>query len=290
MPHHPKKRFLALKKTLYGLKRSPQHWFEKCVSILKELGFKQCPNSPCLFYGVLIEGQPPIYLGVYIDDIAYFSESDEEAAFEEQFGSKIKTKFNGIINYFLGIKFTYKDHKDGHISCYLTQEAFIDNLVKQFQLDGPHINCPRSPYHSGLPVDKIPKEEFHSKSSAAMIQMMQSMVGSLTWLSTSTHPDIATITNILAKYTLKANRGHINAAKRVINYLRQTRNMGIAFHSRDNSKLESFVKFPLPDTGLHAMCDANWGPQDQSQLKEGNKYDDVDLFKSRSLSGYIIWY
>ncbi len=147
---------MKLKKTLYGLKQSPRHWYNKCVSILKELGFVQCPNAPCIFIGTLIPGEPPLILGLYVDDIAYFSESESvETKFEKEFGSRIKTTFNGIIDYFLGIRFTHFTDDQGNLTTYLSQEAFVDNLVAQCILDGKAVTCPPTPYRSGLPVNKI---------------------------------------------------------------------------------------------------------------------------------------
>ncbi len=126
-PITPKDTYLKLKKTLYGLKRSPRrHWYAKCISILKELGFTQCPHAPCIFIGPLIKGEAPLILGLYVNDIAYFSESD---AVETEFGAQIKITFNGLIDYFLGIKFTHDTNDNGNLITYLTQEAFVDNLV-----------------------------------------------------------------------------------------------------------------------------------------------------------------
>ena len=114
---------------------------------LLSIGFKQCPNCSCLFVGNLIEGYPPLYIGIYIDDFAYFSASDEvKKKFETDFGSKIKTKFIRVIDYFLGIKFTYKTHPDNFLTCYLSQTAFIDQLVSQCKLDGHFVNTPRTAY------------------------------------------------------------------------------------------------------------------------------------------------
>ena len=45
---------------------------------------------------------------------------------------------------------------------------------------------------------------------------------------------------------------------------------------------------PLPPDTTISLCDANWGPQDQS-LPNPNKTEYVDLFKSCSISGFIIW-
>jgi len=51
---------------------------------LKVMGLKNSESSPCLFTGVLIPGEPPIYVGIYVDDIIYFSSNDNvEWKFEE---------------------------------------------------------------------------------------------------------------------------------------------------------------------------------------------------------------
>jgi hypothetical protein len=69
--------YLKLKKTLYGLRRSPRHFYDLAKKTLEAVGLKAHPSSPCLFSGTLIKGQPPLYLGLYVDDFIYFSESDQ---------------------------------------------------------------------------------------------------------------------------------------------------------------------------------------------------------------------
>ena len=93
---------------------------------------------------------------------------------------------------------------------------------------------------------------------------------------------------MLAKYTLKATKQHLDAAKRVIKYLKGTKEYGITFSTTPNETLESFVKFPIPPNSVTSMTDANWGPQDQSRPKP-NESRQLDLFKSRSLSGFLVW-
>jgi hypothetical protein len=104
---------------------------------------------------VLIEGKPPIYLGLYVNDFIYFSQSTKvEQKFEKEFSSsKMPMEFNGKINYFLGINFTCKRHDDGNVSILLNQEAFMDALVLSTKLDGEGVNILRTPYRSGYPVD-----------------------------------------------------------------------------------------------------------------------------------------
>ena len=118
---------------------------------------------------------------------------------------------------------------------------------------------------------------------------MQILLGCLNWLSISTRPDISTITNILAKYTANPSRGHLTHTKRVIKYLKGTKTKGILFTTQPATDIESFVKFPLPPSQVTSLCDANWGPQDQSRPHPSKQLPELDLFKSRSLSGFLLW-
>ena len=100
---------------------------------------------------------------------------------------------------------------------------------------------------------------------------MRVLCGSLHWLAQSTRPDIATITNILSRYVTQPTSQHIDQAKRVIKYLKETKTYRISFTSRKQEKLSSYIKFPIPDDKITALSDANWGPQDQSKPKPDKK-------------------
>lgn len=205
-PITPSGMYLKLKKTLYGLKRSPRHFYDLAKRLLLSIGLKQHESSPCLFYGTILPGQPPLYLGLYVDDFIYFSKSrGVEKEFEKRFGEKIDIDFNGQIGYFLGINFQCKRHQDNTVSILANQEAFIDNLVELAGLSGP-VNTPLTPcYRSGYPVDKLqtasPNTPQHIQQ--ARTHLMQTYIGCLNWLSISTRPDVSTITNMLAKYARK---------------------------------------------------------------------------------------
>ena len=289
-PLTPPNTYLKLKKTLYGLKRSPRHFYDLAVKTLTSIGLQQHPNSPCLFYGTLLPNEPPLYLGLYVDDFVYFSESDNvEKEFEKRFSSKLDMDLNGPVSYFLGLKFTPTYHDDGNLSVKLSQEAFIDTLRQQANLDGDDVSEPLTPYRNGHPIDTIPLEpDLPLAEQQQQNATLQTLVGSLNWLSTSTRPDIAPVTNFLAKYNNKASKGHIKAAKYVIRYLKGTKSLGITFSSSDRTELNSHVKFPIPPTKITALTDANWGPQDQSHPNP-TKPQELELFKSRSMSGFLLW-
>jgi acid phosphatase class B len=72
--------------------------------------------------GTLIEGQPPIYVGIYVDDIIYFSSSDAvEQKFEALHSTLGDVDFMGQVSHFLGIEFSWVHHDDGNVSVSLTQ-------------------------------------------------------------------------------------------------------------------------------------------------------------------------
>jgi hypothetical protein len=41
------------------------------------MGLQSSEHNPCLFMGVLVPGEPPISVRIYVDDIIYFSASNK---------------------------------------------------------------------------------------------------------------------------------------------------------------------------------------------------------------------
>ena len=285
-PISQKNTYWLLERTIYGLKRSPRHWYDKAVSILHSLGLQKCPNAPCLFKGTIIPNRPPLYLGLYVDDFVFFSEDEMvEKQFEQQLKSKTNVDFMGNVTHFLGLRFQWRQQQQS-LQVHLSQEAFADNLIQQAGLDQFSTKSNLTPFRSGNPVDSIPTT---TKQNADKSTEMRSYVGSLLWLSLGTRPDLSTITNILAKYQNNPSPQHIAAAKYAIKYLKGTKHLGITFSStsQNNDSITSFLNFPVHTPQVGALCDANWGPQDQS-ISKSNMGQQLELFKSRSISGHII--
>lgn len=288
-PLTPPRTYLRLLKTLYGLKRSPRHWFELASKLFRELGLEQCPNAPCLFTGHIDNSRSRIYVGLYVDDFIYFGDSDEvENKFRERMAKSTLVTFENDPTLFLGIKIIKKHLPNGKFSIHLSQKVIIENLMKDHNLSSTSVTKP-TPYRSGYPVDKVKaKKELPKKVLAEAEDALRSMVGSFNWIAMGTRPDISTITNILSHYLHCALPGHVSAAKHVLRYLIGTIDLGIEFSPDPAATADAFVKFPLNKHKTVSLTDANWGPQDQSHPDPANK-ETLELFKSRSLSGYLIW-
>jgi hypothetical protein len=106
----------------------------------------------------------------------------------------------------------------------------------------------------------------------------------LNWLAHTTRPDLSTVVSILAQHQSDPSPGHYEAALFVIQYLVDTKDLGIYFTSRRRSTLESFLHFPIPSKIL-SMSDADWGPQDASL---STSTQDLPLFVSRSMSAFYV--
>jgi hypothetical protein len=114
--------FWRLRKTLYGLRRSPKHWYEMFKSVMKICGLQPCPNSPCLFYRHPIPGKPTLYLAVYVDNFIYFSPDESvERHFETTMQAQLRV-------YFIGAYYDWS-REDGRVSVHLSQESYSHQLV-----------------------------------------------------------------------------------------------------------------------------------------------------------------
>ena len=62
---------------------------------------------------------------------------------------------------------------------------------------------------------------------------MLSCCGSLLHIAGSTRPDVAAAVGIICRHAASFGRQHVNAAKRIVQYLYATRNMGLVYKFGD---------------------------------------------------------
>jgi len=282
----PPNTYWRLIRSLYGLRHAPKLWYEKLSSHLKSMGLKCSSNSPCLFIGTILEGEAPIYVGIYVDDIIYFSPSDKvERKFEELLSTIGNADFMGQVTHFLGIEFTWHNLPNGHLGVNLTQQSFTESLLESLGFPSSNVSTFTTPYRLGMSIDSIPTQEMSSADCDILRLQYQSLVGSLNWLAHTMRPDISTVVSLLAQHQSNPSHGHLDAALYVVMYLSHTTTtLGIYFSSSTRSTLEAFLHCPLPTT-LLSMSDANWGPQDASL---NLSIQDVPLFISRSMLAFYV--
>lgn len=86
----------------------------------------------------------------------------------------------------------------------------------------------------------------------------QKLIGKLLYLN-MTRPDITFSTQSLSQFLQQPKKSHINAALRVVRYLKKEPGQGLLFSSSSNEEIDAF-------------CDADWG---------------FCAITKRSVSGYI---
>jgi hypothetical protein len=299
--------YWLLNKTLYGLRRSPHHWYNMFCAALKDLGLEQSVHDPCLFSGNLNTDSSPsskskLHVGIYVDDFVFFSEDPAiEQAFQQQLKTKVKVDFMGNVGYFLGTAFTWKHLPDGHLSVHLSQSAFTEFTAHRFAVDRYNLTPHMTPYCSGFPIDAIPPTDPKDPDLKRRTKVYQSIVGCINSLATSTGPDVAPVLSFLAFYSHAPSHQHYKLALHALKYLYSTADYGISFHSDASNTIQAFNHFPNyhdkeaysdaapPAPGdchkLTAFSDACWGSQIGNAIPDGTP---LELFKLRSMSGFLI--
>jgi hypothetical protein len=135
----------------------------KIDAILCSIGITPSSYNPCLYSGLVQDpkdpsGSPssrPLSMGLYVDDFVYFLEDlAVEALFERLLWEQIKVDFMGLVEWFLGIHFSWQITKS-MVDVHMNQSGFTANLVEQFCREEWDHSPDATPYQSGVPIDLI---------------------------------------------------------------------------------------------------------------------------------------
>ena len=129
-PDDKKDEYLLLKRTLYGLRRSPKHWYDKIWKILNSMGLHQNAYDPCLFSGHVIDPLDPLdlptsfhlMLGLYVNDYPAV-----EVKFKRLLKQQATVDYMGTVKWFLGTHFQWSvtPHL---VQVHLSQTGFSSHL------------------------------------------------------------------------------------------------------------------------------------------------------------------
>jgi hypothetical protein len=233
---------LLLKKALYGLKQSGRQW-HKCLSdALFRIGFTRCNSDPAIFYSRGNEGLAIIATAV--DDLTITATNDKLLSKTKD---NIKGQFNmkdlGEIYWLLNIKIE-RDRKAKTIN--LSQSAYIEKILKRFNLqEAKTVSMPVDP-NTKLNKDQCAITE-KQKDRMKNVPYRQA-VGSLMWAAVATRPDIAFAVSLLSQFMECPGEVHWEAIKRVLKYLKGTKNNKLIIGKTKN--------------GLIGYSDADWASQE----------------------------
>ena len=251
---------LKLLKSLYGLRQAPKTFFEKLREGLLERGYTQSNIDPCLF---MKEG---IMCVVYVDD-TIFAGADP-AALEREIknlgvaDSEQRHTFalrnEGEVGAFLGIQI----EKSGPRTFTLTQIGLIDKVLAatKFQ-DCNGVDTPSTTTALGADMDGTSFQEAWD---------YRSVIGMLMYLSSNTRPDISYAVHQAARFSHAPKNSHAMAVKRILRYLKKTRDKGLVLSPGDKLTVDCYV-------------DSDFGGLFASEDKQ-------DPISVKSRTGYVILY
>ena len=209
-----------LRKSLYGLRRAPRAWFDTFTSHLKDEGYVHSPHNPCVFSKRV--GEKFIHLAVFVDDVVAVSNCDE---MQRDLTAKMKSVFklteSDTLENVLGFHIDY--NTDGSMT--LTQPLAVQRAIDTAFGDSLTIEV----NDAITPMSATFNDEEQDKSPRCDPTAYLQIIGQLIWLC-RTRPDIAYPVNRLATRSSKCTVKDLAAAKRVVRYLKFTRQLGITFH------------------------------------------------------------
>jgi hypothetical protein len=246
----------------------------------------------------------PLSLGLYVNNFVYFSEDPTvEALFCHLLTERGNVDFRGIVEWFLGVHFVWRV-TSSLVAVHLNQSGFATNLVESFSQQACSRTPTATPYQSGVPINPIAPSLDADDSPAQLHckEAYQSLIGSISWLSSTTRPNHAAAHSFLSSYTSKPMAGQMKTALCDLHYIHSTHDYGISFTSNNIAPMYSYVHFL--SSSVTEACDdavppqlsssntlltysnACWDSQLGSLVADGTL---LPLFKFRSMNSGIVF-
>lgn len=233
-----------LRKSLYGLKQAARVWNQAIHGTLIECGCVQSQTDKCLYS--IHKNKVNTYIIIHVDDILI---AGNDLNLMNEIMDCVQRKFEikdlGEVRNYLGNK--VERSSDGSFS--ISQEKYIDEIVKAAHLtDAKESSCPIDIGYYKI-EDSEPLEDNVD---------YQKMIGMLLYLTTNSRPDISAAVSILSQQISHPTRSDWNELKRVVRYIKGTRNLKLNLNSTAENK-------------LYAYSDANWA-EDRVDRKSNTGY------------------
>lgn len=215
-----------LVKALYGLRQAPRAWYEKLSRFLEELGLQRCPHEHAVYTKKI--DKEILIITVYVDDILVTGTSVGVIEnFKEQMNKSFDMSDLGKLSHYLGMEVKQ------NVGCIeLKQTAYARKVLEKAGMR----DCNPVKY----PMD--PKQNIGKDEDGEQVDTTQfkSLIGGLRYLI-HTRPDIAFSVGIISRFMKRPTCVHLNAAKRVLRYVKGTLNYGLVYSKNSgNSILSGF--------------------------------------------------
>ncbi|KAJ8736960.1 hypothetical protein PYW07_000231 [Mythimna separata] len=213
---------LKLKRALYGLTESPKCWNETIDVFAKNNGFQRSEYDYCMYY------KNDCWMLIYVDDILIIGNGDNII-------KELKQRFNaknlGEMKRFLGMEIQRRED-----TIIVKQTNMIEKIIQKFNMS----DC------KGM---KTPMEINYnlqiSENEEVLDVPYRELIGSLIYLTVTSRPDLTFAVSYLSRYLDRPTEQLWKASKRVIRYLKETKDKGLVFRR-------------TTDNNLYGFSDADW--------------------------------
>ena len=216
-----------LKKALYGIKQAPRAWYNRIEAYFVKEGFERCNCERTLFIK-RGDGGKILIVSLYIDDLIFTG--NDESMFVK-FKNSMKLEFDmtdlGKMKYFLGVEVL--QNLEG---IYISQRKYAKDVLERFRMEKS--NSVKNPIVPGV---RLMKDEEGSKVNATMYKQL---VGSLMYL-TATRPELMYMVSLINRFMASPTELHLQAAKRVLRYLKGTVDLGVFYRNEGNGELMAYT-------------------------------------------------
>ncbi|XP_019199717.1 PREDICTED: uncharacterized protein LOC109193309 [Ipomoea nil] len=215
-----------LTKSLFGLKQASRQWNFKLTAKLISLGFKQavCDNS--LF--TKGSGDNLVALLVYVDDFILASnDGNQIQQIKDHLHATFQIKDLGNLRFFLGLEVA-RTHKGIAIS---QRKYALDLLTETGFLGSKPVKTPMTQTLKLSQTDDTPLENN---------TQFRRLIGKLLYL-TITRPDICFAVQQLSQFLDKPTTTHLQAAHKVLRYIKQCPAQGLFFSAKSSLRLSGFA-------------------------------------------------
>ena len=140
----------------------------------------------------------------------------------------------GPTTYCLGLQVQHT-----HNGIFLHQQTYVQKVLKLFHMDEAHPMV--APMKSRIKTNDDPYQPREEEEEVIDKQRYLTAVGSLTYLTTHTRPDIAFATSILARHSESPTMRHRNGVKHLLRYLKGTSNLGVYYQKNNSHEIQGFA-------------------------------------------------
>ncbi|KAL5567779.1 hypothetical protein UlMin_024354 [Ulmus minor] len=215
-----------LHKSLYGLRQASRQWFSKFSQVLLKEGYSQSTSDHSLF----VKSSADLFIAVlvYVDDIIIASNDAHAISdLKDSLKRSFKLKDLGDLRFFLGLEIARSVK-----GILVTQRQYTLQLLSDFG----YLGCKPS----NIPMDVNLKLSQEDGVDLADPTMYRRLIGKLIYL-TITRPDITYSVNRLSQFLSKPKLPHLQAAQKVLQYLKASPGQGMFFSAASEIQLKGFT-------------------------------------------------